>query len=144
MNQILKLFKKNYINQKPLLVIPIFYILLFIIDYLGIMNLFGENYMRRLINMCRRKDPLTYEKKLKPFCQKYEKMVSNDDIRKLQSIKLKDKLDIPFFVGGGIIDKNKTKKLINAGAEYLVIGSAIENSNINNLIEINQEIHGKN
>ncbi len=57
---------------------------------------------------------------------------------------LKDKLDIPFFVGGGIIDKNKTKKLINAGAEYLVIGSAIENSNINNLIEINQEIHGKN
>tara|TARA_Y100001933_G_scaffold255919_1_gene299742 strand:- start:397 stop:1497 length:1101 start_codon:yes stop_codon:yes gene_type:complete len=97
MNQILKLFKKNYINQKPLLVIPIFYILLFIIDYLGIMNLFGENYMRRLINMCRRKDPLTYEKKLKPFCQKYEKMVSNDDIRKLQSIKLKDKLDIPWI-----------------------------------------------
>jgi len=57
---------------------------------------------------------------------------------------MKEKLKIPFIVGGGIDNIEKTKQLIDAGAEYLVIGSAIENNNnINKLIEINQEIHGK-
>jgi len=58
---------------------------------------------------------------------------------------MKDKLEIPFFVGGGIDSVEKVKPLVEAGANYIVIGSAIEkNNNLNKLIEINQEIHGKN
>ena len=58
---------------------------------------------------------------------------------------IKEKINIPFFIGGGIDNKYKAKELIKAGAEYFVIGSAIEkNNNLNTLIEINQEIHGKN
>ena len=57
---------------------------------------------------------------------------------------LNNMLDIPFFIGGGINNREKTKLLIEAGAEYIVIGSAIEkNNNISKLKEINQEIHGK-
>ena len=38
--------------------------------------------------MYRRLDPLNYEKKLKPYCVKYEKILNDDDILKLQSIKI--------------------------------------------------------
>ena len=38
--------------------------------------------------MYRRLDPLNYEKKLKPFCKKYDKILDKNDIIKLQSIKI--------------------------------------------------------
>ena len=58
---------------------------------------------------------------------------------------MKEKINIPIFVGGGINNIVKVKSLINAGAEYIVIGSAIENNtSTKKLIEINREIHGKN
>ena len=89
--------KLKKINNNIYLVIPIFYLLLFIVDYSGIMNLWGESYIRRLINMYRRRDPLSYKKKLDPYCKKYEKMIDNYDIQKLQKIKLHDKNDVPWF-----------------------------------------------
>ncbi len=61
------------------------------------MNLYGQNIVRRLINMYRRLDPLNYAKKLKPYCVKSEKMLDKSDVERLQSIKIPEKYDIGFF-----------------------------------------------
>ena len=39
---------------------------------------------------------------------------------------LKKEIQIPLIVGGGIDNKEKTKKLINSGANMIVIGNALE------------------
>ena len=39
---------------------------------------------------------------------------------------LKEKIDIPIIVGGGIKSEKSAKKLINAGAGYIVIGNKLE------------------
>ncbi len=58
---------------------------------------------------------------------------------------LKKKLKIPIVIGGGIKEKEQVLNLVKSGANYFVIGTAIENKkNQKNLIEINQVIHGKN
>lgn len=67
------------------------------IEMFGFMDLYGQNFVRRIINMYRRRDELTYKKKLKPFCQRVERMLSQDDIENLQSIKIPEKNDIPWF-----------------------------------------------
>ena len=85
------------VNSNAYLVIPLFYILLFAIDYSGITNLWEESYIRRLINMYRRRDPLTYEKRLDPYCEKYPKMISERDIQKLQRIQVHNKTDLPWL-----------------------------------------------
>lgn len=89
--------KKIQFNNNIYLTIPIFYLLLFIVDYSGVMNLWGESFVRRVINMHRRRDPLSYEKILDPYCKKYEKIIDDDDIQKLQKIKLHTNKDIPWF-----------------------------------------------
>lgn len=86
--------RDKLLNGNMNLMVLIYFALLFIIDYSGIMNLYGENFVRRLINMFRRTDELTYIKKLKPFCQKYDKILSNDEIKQLQCIKIPDTRDI--------------------------------------------------
>ena len=43
-------------------------LLLFVLDMSGLINLYGENFVRRIINMFRRRDELSYIKKLKPYC----------------------------------------------------------------------------
>ncbi len=53
--------------------------------------------IRRIINMYRRLDPLNYEKKLKPFCEKYDKMLDENDIKKLKSIKIPKHTDVSIF-----------------------------------------------
>jgi hypothetical protein len=70
--------------------------LLFIIDLSGIMDLYGQNFYRRIINMYRRTDQLSY-KKLEPFCYPIEKMISYEDVQKLQSIKIPDKFDLQVY-----------------------------------------------
>jgi hypothetical protein len=52
--------------------------------------------------MYRRTDPLNYINKLKPFCQKYDKILDKDDIIKLQSIKIPQNIDI------GILTRKNT------------------------------------
>jgi hypothetical protein len=47
--------------------------------------------------MYRRRDSLTYQNKLKPFCEPFKKMLSEEDIKKLQSIKVPDTNDMPWF-----------------------------------------------
>lgn len=86
--------------------IIIYFALLFAIDYLGVMDLYGQNMIRRVINMRRRIDPLNYEKKLKPFCKKYEKILNKNDVLKLQSIEITDKKDFGLF--GLLTRKNTT------------------------------------
>ena len=83
-----KLLKNN-----EYLTIVIYFIVLFVIEYSNIMNLYGQNIIRRLINMLRRVDPLNYESKLQPFCVKYEKLLDEDDVKRLQSIKIPDTRD---------------------------------------------------
>ena len=95
--KILNKFEKNrdkILKNKKYLSILIFFILFFIIDYSGIINIYGQSMIRRAINMYRRTDPINYEKKLKPFCEKYDKMLDKNDIVKLQSIKIPDSADI--------------------------------------------------
>lgn len=58
------------------------------------MNLYGQNFVRRIINMYRRRDPLTYKNKLKPFCEPAKKMLNKNDIAQLQSIKIPNTNDI--------------------------------------------------
>tara|TARA_B110000858_G_C17728687_1_gene438922 strand:+ start:68 stop:1195 length:1128 start_codon:yes stop_codon:yes gene_type:complete len=92
-----KIFEKNrdkLFNNKQYFSILIYFFLFFIIDYNGIINLYGQSMIRRLINMYRRTDPLNYEKKLKPFCNKYSKILDKKDIIKLQSIKIPESTDM--------------------------------------------------
>ena len=57
---------------------------------------------------------------------------------------INNQIDIPLIIGGGIFNKNVVKKIVNAGAGYVVIGTAIENKqSIKHLKEINRIIHGK-
>lgn len=66
-------------------------------DISGIMNLWGENYIRRLLNMYRRRDPLVYENILDPYCEKYIRIINDEDILRLKSIRLHNKHDIPWL-----------------------------------------------
>ena len=80
--------RDSFIGDNYLYSVFIYFGLLFIIDYSGIIDLYDQSIVRRTINMYRRLDPLNYEKKLKPYCVKYEKILNDDDILKLQSIKI--------------------------------------------------------
>ena len=80
-------------NLQNIKIVTVYFILLFLIDYSGQMDLYEQNFMRRVINMHRRRDPLTYKNKLKPFCEPV-KMLNKKDINKLQSIKIPTKNDI--------------------------------------------------
>jgi hypothetical protein len=88
---ITNLYKYNF------LVILIYFVLLFCLDYSGLMNLYGENFVRRFMNLFRRRDELSYYKKLKPFCEPVKRMLSPEDIKQLQSIKIPTYTDVPWF-----------------------------------------------
>jgi putative glycerol-1-phosphate prenyltransferase len=46
----------------------------------------------------------------------------------LETIRLvRSKLNIPIIVGGGITDVEKLQHIINAGADLVVVGNALEN-----------------
>lgn len=88
---------RSIYKGREYLTILVYFALLFVLDYSGIMNLYGQNFVRRMINMYRRRDPLTYQSKLKPFCEPSKKMLSEEDIKKLQSIKVPETNDMPWF-----------------------------------------------
>lgn len=67
--------------------------LLFLLDFSGVMDLYEQNFVRRIMNMYRRTDSLTYYKKLNPFCEPVKQMLNKDDIVKLQSIQIPDSND---------------------------------------------------
>lgn len=92
----ISIYNKEYIAKSGSIVL-IYFLCLFIYDYLGIMDLFGQNFVRRLINMYRRLDPLVYGSKLKPFCKPVKKILSKEDVEKLKSIKIHSKKDIAIF-----------------------------------------------
>ena len=86
--------KRNSIVKDNLYMsVLVYFITLFIIDYSGVLDLYGQSIVRRCINMYRRTDPLSYEKKIKPFCIKYERILNNNDINRLKSIKLPNNTD---------------------------------------------------
>ena len=82
------------IEKNAIFSLTIYFIILFIIDYSGLMNLYGENISRRIFNMYKRTDPLSYSKILNPYCVKYNKILTLHDIKLLQSIKILDQNDI--------------------------------------------------
>ena len=91
----------RFINKQqmkyPILPIVIYFTLFFLIDLSGIMNLYGQNFVRRFINMFRRLDYLNYEKKLKPFGEKLDAVLDKNDLAKMQSIKIPEKKDMGFL-----------------------------------------------
>ena len=99
-NKLFNQFEKNRDNilkNKEYLSILIYFILLFIIDYSGIIDYYDQNVLRRFINMNRRTDQLSYKNKLNPYCEKYDKMLNKNDLIKLQSIKIPENKDFSFF-----------------------------------------------
>ena len=66
------------------------------------MELYGQNFCRRMINMYRRTDSLSYFKKLKPFCEPVKKMLTKEDVEKLQSIKIPEGKDL------SVLSRNNT------------------------------------
>jgi len=97
LNKLFNKIQKNrnkLLKNKEYLSILIYFVLFFIIDYFGVIDLYGQSKIRRSINMYRRLDPLNYEKKLKPFCKKYDKILDKSDIAKLQSIKIPENKDV--------------------------------------------------
>jgi len=89
--------RDTFYKGKEYLIIVVYFSLFFIIDYSGVMDLYGQNFCRRLINMLRRRDDLSYEKKLKPFCEPVNKFLSSEDVKRLQSIKVPENNDIPWL-----------------------------------------------
>ena len=67
------------------------------IDLSGVMDLYGQNFVRRMINMYRRRDPMTYYKKLKPFCKRVQSMLDETDVERLQTIQIPERTDMPWF-----------------------------------------------
>jgi hypothetical protein len=59
------------------------------------MTLYDQNFVRRMVNMYRRRDPLTYQSKLKPFCEPSKKMLDEDDIKKLVLHDMQTALTLP-------------------------------------------------
>ncbi len=96
-NQFIKQRNKFYGGGNEYLTIFVYFLLLFSIDYSGWMDLYEQNFTRRLINMYRRTDSLTYQNKLKPFCEPAKKMLNEEDVKKLQSIHIPENNDVPFF-----------------------------------------------
>ena len=96
LNKIIKLFYPTRVKESTLSII-IYFVLLFGLDYSGVMDLYGQNFVRRCINMYRRRDYETYKKKLKPFCKEVKEIISKDDLQKLQQIKIPKDNDVPWF-----------------------------------------------
>jgi hypothetical protein len=112
--------------SKHILSVLIFYTLLFLIDYYGIIDLYGQNVVRRFINMYRRLDPLNYKKQLNPFCVRYKKILNKNDVALLQTIKIPKNTDISYFTRKNTIthqccenyDKNE-EQIMNNVSEKL-------------------------
>jgi len=49
--------------------------------------------------------------------------------------KVKENISIPMIVGGGIRTPEEAREKVSAGADFIVIGTAIEKNNQNNLIK---------
>lgn len=95
-----KFFKRDFKNInhiKNYQVVLVYFALLFLVDMSGIMNLYEENYVRRIINMYRRRDSLSYQKMLNPFAKPIKQMLNEEEVKNLQSIKIPDKTDMPWF-----------------------------------------------
>tara|TARA_B100000927_G_scaffold291042_1_gene291654 strand:+ start:1131 stop:2228 length:1098 start_codon:yes stop_codon:yes gene_type:complete len=90
-------YRNSFLEGKEHLSVVIYFVLLFCIDVTGIMDLYGQNVIRRIVNMYRRIDKFTYEKKLKPFCIKYDKVLNDMEVAQLQSIKVPEKNDTAWF-----------------------------------------------
>lgn len=85
-------------STKTILIsILIYFIILAIIDGSKILNIYGENVIRRIIHMFRRRDPLSYKKFLQPFCKKVPEIINAKEVHALQSIKINENKDIPWF-----------------------------------------------
>jgi len=75
----------------------IYFIILLIVDYTGILDMYEQHFVRRIINMYRRRDALSYGHKLKPFCQNLKGIIDSEDVAKMQSIALPTTTDTPWF-----------------------------------------------
>lgn len=86
----------NYIKNEFLIVF-IYYCLLFVIDYSGLIDLYDQSLVRRCINFYRRIDELNYMNKIKPFCESVKKILTKNDIIELQSIYIPKTKGVPWL-----------------------------------------------
>ena len=92
-----KELQKVLTNTDNYKIVFLYFFFLFLLDFSGVMNLYGQNYVRRCINMARRRDPLTYQSKLKPFCRLETNFLHPQEVQRLQSINIPDKKDMAWF-----------------------------------------------
>jgi hypothetical protein len=90
-------FRSSLINNKYFLSIFIYLTLLFVVDSSKVLNLYDQNIVRRVINMYRRLDFVSFKNYLQPYSYNYKNMLDKNDIEKLQSIKIPEKKDTSFF-----------------------------------------------
>ena len=90
-----EIFKNNYKTDFELIIKYMLVIL--IIEAVGFMELYDQSFPRRIINMYRRRDYLSYMKKLDPFCERVQYMLNENDVKRLQSINIPEKKDIPWL-----------------------------------------------
>lgn len=118
-NNLIKI-RNIYLMPNKYLSIIIYFVLLFLLDYAGVMDLYNQNIIRRCVNMYRRTDPLSYKKRLKPWCIKYEKILDHKDILRLQSIKVPEKNDIAWFTRKNTITHQCCEKYSNEETKIII------------------------
>jgi len=107
--------------------IVVYFSLLFLIDYSGVMDLYGENIVRRCMHMLKRRDELSYESKLKPYCVPLQQSLEKEEIEALNSIKVVNKIDLPWLsrvnTGTHMYDKmeEQEKKIFDECSEKIRI-----------------------
>ena len=97
-----RIYKKNVFlkiisNFHNVTSIFIYFSLLFIIDYSGVMNLYGENIVRRCMHMLKRRDELSYQSRLKPYSVPLPQFLEKKYIDELNSINVDNKIDLPWL-----------------------------------------------
>lgn len=83
--------------HQSIFVVLIYFLLLFIVDMTRILDIYDENFIRRVIHMIRRRDYLTYEKILDPYCEKISNMIDESSVNDLKNIHINEKKDMFWF-----------------------------------------------
>jgi len=89
--------KLQMTNSKNVMPFISYIVLLFFVDMSKVLDLYEQNIVRRAINMYRRTDYLAYKDKLDPFCKHVKQILDNNDLQKIQQIKIPNTLDVSWF-----------------------------------------------
>jgi hypothetical protein len=89
-----KKFKFDY-NQISYFVL--YLVLLLIVDFSKVQDLYGENYVRRIIHMFNRLDYTSYKNFLDPYVIKLQNFIDADLLKQLDTISINPNKDVPWL-----------------------------------------------